>query len=197
VGRGERHVAARAAWPPSTPPPPPPPPPPPASPQHCITGRRRMRIRGSGGASRNEIQEGREARRASICGRQPRRERTRFHRETDEFKPQDLDSDSSSTTNPSRIMRCQYPQLVRIRSGSAETEKTGRFSRHRETPRRISALQDLLSAFFFFSKYPGHRDQLCSTSWRKHAWNSREKSFFMRRNAWNKPLVKVGYRGLI
>jgi len=39
--------------------------------------------------------------------------------------------------------------LVRIRSGSAETEKTGRFSRHRETPRRISALQDHLSTSFF------------------------------------------------
>ena len=35
----------------------------------------------------------REARLASICGRQPRTERTRFHRETDEFQAQDLNSD--------------------------------------------------------------------------------------------------------
>jgi len=95
-----------------------------------------MRIRGSGGASRNEIQDG--------GGGTPgvnlwpaAAKRTRFHRETDEFQAQDLDSELSSTANPSTIIRCQYPKLVRIRSGSAETEKTGRFSRHRETPRRI------------------------------------------------------------
>jgi len=40
-----------------------------------------------------KYRRGREAGRASICGRQPRGERTRFHRETDEFQAQDLDSD--------------------------------------------------------------------------------------------------------
>jgi len=42
---------------------------------------------------------------------------------------------------------------------------------------------------FFFSEYPCHRDQFCSFSWPNDAWNSREKSFFMRLNAWNRPLV--------
>jgi len=115
-----------------------------------------------------KYRSGREARRASICGRQLRRERTRFHRERDEFQAQDLDSDSSSTANPSTIVRCQYSKLVRIRSGSAVTQKTGRFSSHRETPRRISALQDPLSASFF-SEYLCHRDQFCSFSWPNNA----------------------------
>ena len=127
------------------------PPPPPPQRHHSIASEA-----GSGCGFMGQVapvatkyRRGREAHRASICGRQPRRERTRFHRETDEFQAQDLASDSSSTANPSTIIRCQYPKLVRVRSGSAETEKTGRFSRHRKTPRRISSLQDPLSASFF------------------------------------------------
>jgi len=40
-----------------------------------------------------KYRRGMEARRASICGLQPRTERTRFHRETDEFQARDLSSD--------------------------------------------------------------------------------------------------------
>ena len=93
-------------------------------------------------------ERGGEARRASICGRQQRKERTRVHHETDEVQAPDLDSDSSSTANASAAVRCLYHELVRSRSGSAETEKTGIFSRHGETPAHISAQQDSLSAIF-------------------------------------------------
>ena len=144
-GRGERHAAAHAAWPASTPPSTPP------KRHHSIASEAGAGCGFVGQAApvATKYRRGREARRASICGRQPRRERTRFHRDIDEFQAQDLYSDRSSTANSSTIIRCQYPKLVRIRSGSAETEKTGRFSRHRETPRRILSLQHPLSVILF------------------------------------------------
>ena len=97
-----------------------------------------------------KYRRGREARRASIYGLQPRKGRTRFNFEKDEFQAQDLESDSSTTANTSTRVRCQYPELVRVRSGSAEKEKTGRFSRHRERARRMASLQDPLRAYSFF-----------------------------------------------
>jgi len=54
-----------------------------------------------------------------------------------------------------------HQKLVRASSGSVETKKTARFWRDRETPRYISALQDLLSAYFFFLEYLCHGDQFC------------------------------------
>jgi len=47
---------------------------------------------------------------------------------------------------PDRIIRVLHQNLVRAGSGSAETKKTARFWRGRETPKCISALQDPLSA---------------------------------------------------
>jgi len=55
-----------------------------------------------------------------------------------------------------------HQKLVRASSGSAEMKKTAQFWRDRETPRCISALQDPLSASFFFLEYPCHGDQFRS-----------------------------------
>jgi len=163
----------------------PPPPPPRASPPHCIRGRRRMRIRGSGGASRSEIQEGKGGTPGvNLWPAATKR--------TDAFPSRDRRVQGTrSGQRKKKHRKCKYSNLVSASQIGQAPFRIGKDGENGEILAAQRTTEAYLSStipieqFPFFSEYPCRKDQFCSFSWPKNVSNDRENSLFIRLNAWN------------